>query len=80
MDMEKNNLIMVVFMKENGRIADIMERENINSPMETFMKENSKMERRTVMEFTSVQKDLYTEVSGKMIFNMEKVKNTPMMF
>lgn len=80
MDLGKNNLIMAVFMKENGRRANMMERENTSLPMEIFMKENLKMERRTVMVFTLVQKDLSIKGNGKMIFNMDKVKSTPMTF
>ena len=80
MDLEKNSLIMVVFTKDNGRTANIMGRENTNLPTEIFMKDNLKMERRTVMVFTSAQKDLYIKVNGSMIFNMEKGRSIPMMF
>jgi hypothetical protein len=42
-DMVYINMHVVLFIKDNGKIINIMEKEFINSIMEQFMKENGKI-------------------------------------
>lgn len=51
-------------MKESGSTASMKETASINSLMETLIKENLKMAKPMVTEFTMVLQDLYTKESG----------------
>ena len=60
-------MLMVMFIKVNGKMTNLMVSVNISIPMVSFMKDNGKMVKETDMVFSIMQMDLNIRVSGEII-------------
>jgi hypothetical protein len=73
MGLESCNGLMMLGMKENGYLEELMERESLYIQKVKSMRVNGFMIKHKVLEFTHTQTKLDMKVHGTKIYSMDKV-------